>query len=129
MMITNNCRQILITIVEMIPMSQRICADSETVRQVGNVVLDNRTIDAFRNGSSAMERMTAEITGVWKKISQCFNSVANTKKKTQISPNSLATNYQKTVPSVTQKLTSNAKTIDAFPSKFLIFFCFNLVSQ
>lgn len=47
----------------MIRMNRRICVASETVQQVGKDVLVNRTIDAFRNGYSAMERTTVEITG------------------------------------------------------------------
>lgn len=54
-------------------MNQRICAVNETVQPVGKDVLVNRTIDAFQNGYSAMERMTAEITGALKYFSWNFD--------------------------------------------------------
>lgn len=81
---------ISITIAEMIPMNQRICADNEIVQLDGNVAQDNRITVAFQNGCSVTERMIAEIT---------------------------AMNYQKIVPFATRKPTSNARIIAVYRSK------------
>lgn len=54
----------------MIRMSQLTCAANATVLLDGNDAQDNRTIDAFQNGCSVMEKMIAETTGMLKQIRQ-----------------------------------------------------------
>lgn len=73
----------------MILTNQLICVGKEIVQLAGNVVQDNRTIVAFQNGSSVMEKMIAVIT---------------------------VTNCQKTVLFAKLTLTSSVKIIVAFQS-------------
>lgn len=73
----------------MTQMSPLICADNGIVQPDGNVVQDNQTTGAFRNGYSVTARTTVEITVM---------------------------SYPKIVQSVAPKLISNAPTIDAFQS-------------
>lgn len=107
--------QISTTIAVMIPMNQLTCAVNVTVLPVGNDALASQTIDAFRNGCSAMARTIVVITGETKIFSFCsvnsnvlLNSIFHR----------LATNWQKIAQSAIRKPISNARTIDAFPSKF-----------
>lgn len=79
----------------MIRMNQRICVANETVQLVGNVAPANRTIDAFRNGCSVMEKTIVATT---------------------------AMNCQKIVQCATARPTSSAPTTDAFQSELLIMF-------
>lgn len=77
----------------MILMSRLTCAVKETVRQDGNVVLDNRITDAFLSGCSVTEKMIVETTVM---------------------------NYLRIVLNVIRNQTSSAPTIDASQSKYLI---------
>lgn len=75
------------TIAVMIPTNPLTCVVKETARLAGRDAPDNRTIVAFPNGCSAMAKTIVATT---------------------------ATSCQKTVPSVNRRLTSSARTTDAF---------------
>lgn len=84
------CATLTMTVVT-IRMNLRTCAVNVIARLDGNVVLANRTIVAFRNGCSAMERTIVVTT---------------------------ATNYRKIVQLATRKPISSAPTIVAYQSKY-----------
>jgi hypothetical protein len=89
-----NCGCVILTmIVVMTQMNQLTCVVRETVQLDGNVAQDNRTIVAFQNGFSAMEKMIVVI---------------------------IAMNCQKIALFVKLKLISSARTIAAFPNNGLV---------
>lgn len=77
-------------------MSQLTCAVNETAQLDGNDAQAHRTIVAYQNGCSAMEKMIAEIT---------------------------AMNCPKIVQFATAIQISNALTTDAFQSMYRFFLC------